>query len=225
MKKNVTTSLALEKCCGCTACMAICPKHCITMREDKKGFQYPRIEQSNCIECGACETACPALQPNEKRKPISVRGAQHNDDHVRLSSSSGGVFFALAEWVISQGGVVFGARFDEKWEVMHDYTETLEGVNAFMGSKYSQSRMGNCYQQVKNQVGGGRFVLFTGTGCQIAGLKKYLKKEYDNLITVDVVCHGVPSPLVWRNYLQYIRRQNADGDGKNSVWSSVSGDP
>lgn len=221
MKKNIVKTLDAERCCGCGACYAVCPKQCILMKEDKKGFLRPQVNRTDCIECGKCGKVCPALHPAEKRVSLEVWGARNKDEEVRMASSSGGVFYAIAEYVISQGGVVFGARFDERWEVVHDYADTINGVKDLMGSKYSQSRMDDCYRKVKEFVGGGRLVLFTGTGCQIAGLKHFLGRDYENLITVDVVCHGVPSPLVWRNYLVYTRRRNAGGDGK-AVWSSLN---
>ena len=123
---------------------------------------------------------------------------------MRLASSSGGVFTLLAEKIIDRGGVVFGARFNENWEVIHDCTETKEGLAAFRGSKYVQSCIGNCYSKAKQYIHDGRQVMFSGTPCQIAGLKRFLGKDYDNLLTVDVVCHGVPSPKAWRLYLRDI---------------------
>lgn len=130
-----------------------------------------------------------------------VYAAINKDEHVRMQGSSGGVFQALARWTIEQGGVVFGARFNEQWEVVHDYTETIEGIEPFTRSKYVQSIIGNTYNQTKEFLKKGRRVLFVGTPCQIGGLKAYLHKDYDNLLTVDLICHGVPSPGVWRKYI------------------------
>lgn len=206
-----------ENCCGCSACVQICPKHCIRFVEDKEGFLYPGVDESLCIDCGMCEKVCPVIHQDESRQPLKVYAAKHNDDEIRMKSSSGGIFTLLAEQVIDEGGVVFGARFDEYWEVMHDYTETKEGLAAFRGSKYVQSRIGTTYRQAESFLKAGRKVLFTGTPCQIAGLKRFLRKEYGNLLAVDFVCHGVPSPKVWRMYLdETIARQ---GVGKNSVLS------
>lgn len=140
---------------------------------------------------------------------------------IRMKSSSGGFFTMLAEVVLDEGGVVFGARFDENWEVMHDYTETKEGLEPFRGSKYVQSRVENTYIKAREFLKAGRKVLFTGTSCQIAGLKKFLCKEYDNLLAVDVVCHGVPSPLVWRTYLDEVIKLPKDLAKKNSVLLSL----
>ena len=202
-----------SKCCGCTACVSICPKQCITMREDEEGFLYPMVDSSLCIDCNLCKKICPELHSKERREPLNVYAAKHKNEQVRLASSSGGIFTLLAERIIDENGVVFGARFNSNWNVIHDYAETKKGLTAFRGSKYVQSYMGNCYQKVKFFLQQGRKVMFTGTPCQIAGLKNYLRKDYDNLLTVDVVCHGVPSPKVWRIYLNEIARKG----GKNSV--------
>lgn len=193
-------------CCGCTACINICPKQCIEMQEDEEGFLYPSVNQSICIDCGLCEKVCPELNQKQPKKPIAIYAAKHKNDEIRLSSSSGGIFFALAEKVIKEKkGVVFGCRYNEDWNVVHSFSETLEGCKAFRTSKYVQSYMGDCFKQVKEFLLQGRFVMFTGTPCQIAGLKGFLRKEYDNLLSVEVVCHGAPSPGVWRSYIEYIK--------------------
>ena len=204
-----------SQCCGCTACVSICPKQCITMREDEEGFLYPVVDSSHCIDCNLCKKVCPELYPKEMREPLHVYAAKHKNEQVRLASSSGGIFTLLAEKIIDEGGVVFGVRFNNNWDVVHDYTETMEGLAVFRGSKYVQSYMGDCYLKAKSFLEQGRKVMFTGTPCQIAGLKNFLRKDYDNLLTVDVVCHGVPSPKVWQVYLDEIARKG----GKNSVLS------
>lgn len=191
-----------QHCCGCAACVQRCPKHCISVQEDAEGFLYPKVDLSRCIDCGLCEKVCPELHAASARKPLATYAGKHKNDEIREGSSSGGVFTALAEKVIEAGGVVFGARFDANWETMHDYTETIAGLSAFRGSKYMQSRIGNSYTLAEQFLKSGRTVLFTGTPCQIAGLKLFLRKDYDQLLTVDVICHGAPSPGVWRQYLQ-----------------------
>lgn len=193
-----------SQCCGCTACASICPKQCITMQEDEEGFLYPVVNKSLCIDCNLCRKVCPVLNQANGKTPLAVYAAKNKDEKIRLSSSSGGIFTLLAEKIIDEGGVVFGARFDENWDVMHDSTEKKEGLAAYRGSKYVQSRMGNCFARAKQYLESGRRVMFTGTSCQIAGLKSYLGKEYENLLLVDVVCHGVPSPKAWRLYLRDI---------------------
>lgn len=191
-----------SQCCGCEACRNICPRQCILMKEDKEGFLYPEVNLADCIDCGLCEKVCPVLHPvNNKVKPL-VYAAINNDEVVRMQSSSGGIFTLIAEYVLERSGVVFGACFDSDWNVVHDYTETKEGLARFRGSKYVQSNIGNSFTLVKGFLDSGREVLFSGTPCQVAGLKNYLRKPYSNLLTVDLVCHGVPSPEVWRKYLQ-----------------------
>ena len=191
-------------CCGCSACTSICPKHCITMQADSEGFLYPVVNETDCIDCGLCEKVCHELHPYEDRKPQKVYAALNKDEEVRLKSSSGGIFYLLAEKTIAEGGVVFGARFDEQWQVVIDYAETMDGVRAFMGSKYVQARMDTAYADAKRFLKEGRKVLFSGTPCQIAGLNHYLRKPHDNLLTVDIICHGTPSPKVWSRYLDEV---------------------
>ena len=193
-----------HNCCGCEACVQICPKQCISFNEDAEGFRYPMVDKRICIDCGLCEKVCPILNKTEERKPIKVYAAKTRDEEELLASSSGGLFILFAKEILCQGGVVFGAKFDENWNVVHAYAETEKDLKAFMGSKYVQSRIGNTYREAKDFLEAGRQVLFSGTSCQIAGLKRYLRKEYDNLLTIDVVCHGVPSPKVWRLYLDEV---------------------
>ncbi len=211
-----------NECCGCNACVQVCSKNCITMQEDEEGFLYPVVDAGMCINCGLCEKVCPVLNQGEERKPLGVYAAKNPNEAERMQSSSGGIFTMLAEKVISEGGIVFGAKFDEKWEVVHDYTDNICGLSAFRGSKYLQSRIGNAFVQARKFLADGRKVLFSGTPCQIAALKKFLRKDYGNLLTVDVVCHGVPSPGVWRKYLEYILRP-VGAAGKNTVLCSLKG--
>ena len=206
-----------KQCCGCSACVQRCPKQCIVMKEDEEGFLYPVADKDVCIDCNLCEQVCPVLRQREEREPLDVYAAFNKNEEVRMQSSSGGVFTALAESIIKEGGVVFGARFNEDWEVVHDYVETVEGLSAFRGSKYVQSRIGCTFSQAEQFLKQGRKVLFSGTPCQIAGLKLFLRKEYENLLSVDFICHGVPSPGVWRQYLnEFIALM---GNKKNSVFS------
>lgn len=196
-----------KNCCGCSACASVCPRHCITMVEDSEGFLYPQVDEEACVNCGLCEKVCNELQPYDTREPLQVLAAINQNEEVRQKSSSGGIFHLLAEKTIGEGGVVFGARFDENWQVVIDYAEDMEGVEAFMGSKYVQARMENAYVDAKRFLNEGRKVLFSGTPCQVAGLHKFLRKSYDNLLSVDLICHGVPSPKVWRMYLEEVVKQ------------------
>ena len=209
-----------HNCCGCGACVQICPKQCISMSADNEGFLYPHVNNVICIDCGLCERVCPVINQNEPKEPLAVYAAKNTNEEIRLKSSSGGIFTLLAEQVIADNGVVFGARFNENWEVIHDYTETVEGLEPFRGSKYMQSIIGDNFKVAKQFLNNGRKVLFSGTPCQIAGLKKFLRKDYEKLLTVEVVCHGVPSPMVWRDYLDYKRTERAAG--KNTVPSSLN---
>lgn len=201
-----------HNCCGCSACVQACPKKCISFDEDEQGFRYPLVNKAFCIDCGLCEKVCPVLNQSQAREPFKVYAAINPNEEIRMESSSGGIFTMLAETIIDNGGVVFGARFDANWEVIHDYVETKEELHYFRGSKYVQSRIGEAYKQVRDFLNIGRKVLFSGTSCQIAGLKLFLHKEYDNLLTVDVVCHGVPSPKVWREYLSCVVPNMAIGN-------------
>lgn len=210
-----------SKCCGCNACVQRCPKQCITMNEDEEGFLYPTVKHSICINCGLCEKICPVINHNEPKQPFQVFAAKNRNESQRLQSSSGGIFILLAEHIIEQGGVVFGARFNKNWEVEHGYAETLEELTPLMRSKYVQSRINNTYKEAEQFLKQGRQVMFVGTPCQIAGLKKFLQKEYENLLAVDLICHGVPSPGVWRKYLEEIKYgQNKDTE-KNTILSST----
>ena len=174
------------------------------MHEDWEGFLQPTIDASVCVECHKCEKVCPILNPITIPEDFETKAyaAINKDDEVRAQSSSGGIFFPLAKWVIEQGGVVFGARWNDKWEVVHDFAEDLDGVKAFMRSKYVQSVVGDTLRQAKQFLDAGRWVLYSGTPCQLGGLRAYLGKEYEKLIQVDLICHGVPSPGVWRSYLK-----------------------
>ena len=214
-----------KDCCGCHACSNACPKQCITMQADNEGFLYPVVDKETCIDCGLCEKVCPVINQNVPHKPLHVYAAYNKDEEIRMQSSSGGIFTLLAEATINEGGVVFGAKFDKDWNVVHDYTETIDGIADFRGSKYVQSTIGSTYSLAKKFLQAGRKVLFSGTPCQIAGLKKYLRKEYDNLLAVDIICHGVPSPKVWSMYLNetYSKLLAIRTDGKNSVCSAKGG--
>lgn len=193
-----------SKCCGCNACVQKCPKQCISMHEDEEGFLYPKVNMGTCIDCGLCEKVCPVINQMAPKNPLSAFATQHEDKTVRLQSSSGGFFSLIATSVLNQGGVVFGARWNQNMQLIHTYTETTEGLAPFRRSKYIQSDIGNTFKQVEQFLKTGRLVLFTGVACQIAGLKNFLRKPYDNLLTVDVICHGVPSRRVFHDHLKHL---------------------
>lgn len=195
-----------SRCCGCETCVQACPQQCITLHPDSEGFSYPQVDLHTCIQCNLCEKVCPVLHPYDEQKPLEVLAAINKEEEVRMASSSGGIFTLLAEYVIQKGGVVFGVCFDKQWKAIFDYAETNEEIKAFRGSKYLQAYVGNSFVVCKQMLEDGRDVLFSGSPCQIAGLKHFLGKPYPNLLTVDFICHGVPSPQVWLHYLKEVTK-------------------
>ena len=194
---------AYTDCTGCSACYAACAKGAISMTPDSEGFLRPVIDSAKCVNCGLCVEASPVLVRPAPRKPLSVFAAKANDDELRMRSSSGGVFSILARSVIAEGGIVFGAGFDHNdWRVIHKSAENEEELEDLRGSKYVQSDMGETFKRVRAELTKNRKVLFSGTPCQVAGLKLFLGKEYDNLLLVEVICHATPSPLAWRKFLE-----------------------
>ncbi|MGL4412255.1 MAG: Coenzyme F420 hydrogenase/dehydrogenase, beta subunit C-terminal domain [Bacteroidales bacterium] len=210
-------NISKDRCIGCNACSQICPKNCISLCEDHEGFLYPNIDENLCVNCSLCEKVCKALDMSSFpfKVPITY-AARCKDDNLRSESSSGGIFSLLAENIISRGGVVFGVRFDANWEAEHFYIERIEDIPLFQGSKYIQSRIGNSFVVAQEFLNVGREVLFSGTPCQIAALKLFLRKDYINLLTVDFVCHGVPSPKVWRLYKEELLYRLNDNTSRTS---------
>lgn len=194
-----------KQCCGCGACENVCPQSCIEMRRNGKGFLYPTVNVDKCIGCGMCEKSCPVL--NTETNPPSIVKAAYAaftiDEEVRLESSSGGIFSELAEYVLQNGGVVFGCAMSEDCKkARHIMIEKPKDLKYLRGSKYLQSEIGRTYRETKEMLKRQTLVLYSGTPCQIAGLKAYLgNNTYDNLLTVDVICHGVSPQSVWKNYL------------------------
>lgn len=200
------------KCVGCYSCYNICPTKSIKMVADAEGFWYPETDKKTCIGCNRCEQVCPVLyKPFRAQNGQNVYAAFAKDAKVRMESSSGGMFSLLAQYVLSQGGVVFGAAFDLAFQVHHVAITSVEDLGKLRGSKYVQSCIGNTFEMAQEYLKKGCLVLFSGTPCQIDGLHKYLNKEYDTLITQDVICHGVASPFVWKKYLEKMQNQQ----GKN----------
>lgn len=201
-----------KECCGCGACVQRCPRQCITMQTDKEGFAYPVVDTKQCCDCGLCDKVCPVMNQQPEQAPVATYAAINSDQAVREESSSGGIFTLLAKETINNGGVVFGAAFNDKWQVAHTYANEINDIKKFRGSKYVQSDIGGSYSVAEKFLKEGKEVLFSGTPCQIAGLKRFLRKEYKNLKTVDFVCHGTPSPLVWEKYLEEVCCANKIGN-------------
>jgi len=173
------------------------------MSHDKDGFIHPEMDTERCIDCGLCKKVCPIINKNNKTKdPIDFIAATNKDDKIRLSSSSGGLFTLFAEWILDSKGIVFGAAYNDKWEVYHISVEKKEDISKLRGSKYVQSFIGDTYSQAEKELKKGRLVLFTGTPCQIAGLHSFLGRQYNNLFLIDVLCHGVPSSRVFQLYIR-----------------------
>lgn len=200
------------KCNGCHACFSACPKQCIRMERNKEGFLYPVIDTERCVNCNVCKNVCPVLNEKElSGAETTAFAVVYQSEKIRESSSSGGVFTFLAEMILRRGGVVFGAAFsDDRHSVMHTSVDTIEELYKLRGSKYLQSNIGNSYKEAEAYLKSGREVLFSGTPCQIEGLYAYLKKEYPSLYTVDLICHGVPSPMVWDMYLKSKEKELGD---------------
>lgn len=215
-------------CCGCHACFNICPKGAIDMKEDEYGFKYPTINEDKCIDCGLCEKVCPIINKTKtNNKPKAYACINKNED-IRLKSSSGGIFTLIAEAILESRGVVFGVELDKNFNAVHSYVEKKEDLYKFRGSKYVQSAIGSTYKKAKEFLDEGRYVLFTGTPCQIEGLYSFLKKDYEKLYTQDIICHGVPSPRVWRKYKEEVEKENnskiveMNFRDKSNGWSNYS---
>ncbi len=196
-----------ESCCGCWACINVCPRDAIEMKEDEEGFLYPSIDEEICSQCELCKKVCPVLNKPQRKGTIEspiVLASWNKDGAIRQVSSSGGVFSVLANSILEEGGIVFGAAFTRDSLVEHKAIFDKEGLGQLRGSKYLQSRIGKTYKEAQGYLKQGKTVLFSGTPCQIGGLYAFLGKEYENLLTCDIVCHGVPSPRVFNKYLEYL---------------------
>lgn len=193
-------------CTGCTACASSCAHSAIDMLPDEEGFLYPVVALDSCVDCGLCEKVCPILIEDSDNSDYKncVYAAINKNDTVYMHSASGGMFILLAECIINKGGIVCGAAYDDKFIVRHDFAEDLSGCSKFQVSKYVQSNIVGIFPQVRQYLKDGKQVLFSGTPCQVAGLKRYLRRDYDNLFTCDIICHGVPSPLLFEDYKKYI---------------------
>lgn len=193
-----------DDCVGCGACANICSQNCLHMIANTDGFLHPEIKKDICTNCGACEKACPIINKSPKNEvPIPVYAVYSKIDAVRNNSSSGGLFYTIAEYIIKNGGVVYGAAFDKNLYLSHTNVDTIENLKFLQGSKYVQSDTKFCFQEIKTHLNNNKPVLFCGTPCQTEGLLCYLKKPYENLFVLDFICHGVPSPKAWQEYVKY----------------------
>lgn len=204
-------SLETNECSGCTACMNACPKAAITMQEDSEGFLYPHIDEDSCIHCGLCQKVCSWEHPqyNNSSEPLTLASIL-KDKAERQRSTSGGVFYAIAKWIVEQKGIVYGAAFDEQLQLRHIGVDNLDDLQKLRGSKYIQSKLGHVFKDVKSQLEHGNWCYFTGTGCQVAGLRAFLRKDYEKLICSDVVCHGVPPQRLFNEHIAYMEEKYHD---------------
>lgn len=197
-----------NQCCGCTACYSVCPTDAITMEYDKEGFLYPSINNALCVNCGKCRNACAFQKGYEEHPVICGYALKHKDIIIRKSSRSGGAFAGIANFVLNLDGVVYGAVYNDDYSVQHFRCESKKDLVKLQGVKYIQSEMKDIFAQVREDVKAGKYVLFSGTPCQVAGLIATLKNiNRENLYTADLICHGVPNNMIWQEFLRWTERK------------------
>lgn len=192
------------QCCGCNACEMICGKKAITMIEDEYGFRFPQIDTEKCVGCGSCQKVCCINNDVELCKPRTVYAASYKNKDISAKSASGGIFAALAKQVLTEGGIVFGSAYTKQFDVEVISIEKIEDLPRLQGSKYVQSSMNSSFLKIKSELQTGRTVLFCGVPCQVEALKRFLGRSYENLLVVDIVCHGVPSNRMLKDYLAFL---------------------
>lgn len=194
-------------CCACGACVNVCPKDAVSMKEDQCGFLYPMIDTQKCIGCGRCKKVCSYQNEKEMNHPLQTWAAVAKNQDLLMNAASGGVFSALADSILKEGGIVCGAAFEQDFTLRHVLIDQRAELSRLRGSKYTQSSTGYTFREIKKQLQGGKKVLFCGTPCQVAGLRSYLGKDYDELITIDLICHGVPSNRMFKDYLRLFEKR------------------
>lgn len=225
--------LALKKdCVGCTACAAVCPKHCIEIYKDPDGFAYPRFTALTvCADCRLCESVCPivAFSKPTQRKSTAYAAYSANDS-LRFESTSGGIFSELALRILRMGGAVYGARYTDDFKIAYCRVENEDELALLRGAKYAEAELGDTFADVKRQLESGRAVLFSGTPCRVFALRSFLRRDYDTLFLVDFVCHSIPSPTAFEKYIEYRAATDAPGimpkrielRSKSTGWSRFS---
>ena len=209
-----------EDCCGCTACESICGTKAITLKSDEEGFLYPKVNIDKCIDCHLCEKVCPIINRNKlfiDKEKQSFYAVRHKNESILTSSSSGGAFSAIAQYVIEHHGIVYGATYDQHMVVRHISISHVSELPKLRGSKYVQSDLCGLFREIESYLIQGRLVLFTGTPCQVAGLRLFLRKEYAHLFTIDLVCHAAGSPMLFKEYVKYLERRYGD----KLVWMNM----
>lgn len=210
MKDKVILFDKKENCCACGACYNICPKNAIKMVVDEYGFKYPKIDYTKCISCGACKRVCAFQNIIEKNEPLQVVAAARKDENKIMKSASGGIFAVFAEYFLSIGGIVYGAALVKENNTLvpkHIGIDDLKDLPKLLGSKYVQSDIGNVYKEIRTLLNNKKQILFSGTPCQVAGLKAFLGKKYENLFTIDIICHGVPNAEFFKGYLKILEKK------------------
>lgn len=211
MKSNISEKFKKDKCCGCSACADICPQKAIKMVADQEGFYYPSLNLKKCVKCHLCVHICPMENNTNSKEQDNIHSTyvvKNIDMQVRLASRSGGVFSALSTFVLDNQGIVYGCVLNDKFEAQHFRASNKFDCNRMRGSKYVQSNIEGIYAQINKDLQSGLIVLFTGTPCQTQAVKNYIPpKWHKNLYLVDIVCHGVPSPLIWQEYLRMIEKK------------------
>lgn len=222
---NMISSIPVEGCTGCTACMSACPMNCIEMKADEYGFYYPQIiDADKCIKCNKCIKNCPVNKEikQPEREP-EFYAAYTVREEIRSISSSGGIFSIVAEKILLQGGIVYAAVYDVNYSVVHVSIEKLEDLYKAYGAKYAQSCLGDTLKKIRSDLKKGRIVLFVGTPCQVSGLRTFLNQDYKNLYCIDFICHGIPSPLAWEGYMGYLSKKNGNRIYKVNMRSKDTG--